>query len=201
MAQVHAETSIADQLESSARSGPASQLIQGARNVPPAHWGVAIILLLMAYEWLISGLDKLFNQDYMHGLAGELQDSLPDNPNRWYVHFLNSVILPHATVVAAIVEVGELLVAVGLVAGALWWLTSGRLPARWSSLLFGGALAALAGSVVMTANYYLMDGQRLPWLKTGEPFDEGLGIDGLLTFVAVALIVVHLLARRQRAER
>lgn len=176
-------------------------IVAAMREASPAQWGMAVVLLLMAYEWLISGLDKLLNRDYVHGLAGELHASFHDNPNRWYVHFLNRVILPHATAVAVLVELGELLVALGLIAGAIWWLAGNELSAQWNGLLYAGVLAALIGSVLMTANYYLMAGERLPWLKTGDPFDEGLGIDGLLTLVGLALIVVHLLARRQYTKQ
>ena len=43
----------------------------------------------------------------------------------------------------------------------------------------------------MTANYYLMSGETLPGINPGNPFNEGLGIDGLLTLVAAGLFVIH----------
>jgi len=53
----------------------------------------------------------------------------------------------------------------------------------------------------MTANYYLMAGETLPGLNPGNPFNEGLSIDGMLTLVAVGLLVVHVAPLWTRATR
>jgi hypothetical protein len=54
-----------------------------------------------------------------------------------------------------------------------------------------GVLGALLGSALMTANYYVMAGETLPGLDPGNPFNEGLSIDGLLTLIALGLLLVH----------
>lgn len=170
----------------------------GVAGVPLAHWGLAGVLLLFAYEWLLSGLDKLFSATFRSGLAANLKGATHDNPNQWYAHIITSAVLPHAAAFAIVVEAGELLVTGGLVAGAILWLTGHRLPARWASLLHLAVIAALLGSAVMTANYYLMAGNTWPWLKTADPFNEALDIDGLLTLIALALLAVQLVAWRSR---
>jgi thiosulfate dehydrogenase [quinone] large subunit len=153
-------------------------------------------MLLLGYEWLLSGLNKLLSPDFASNLSANLQQSFTGNPNGWYVSLLTRLVIPHAGLFAALVEGGEVLVALGLAAGAGWWLRGTRLRPVWArSLHLGGALA-LAGGALMTANYWLLAGNTLPWLKTDAPFGEGLDIDGLLTLVALALLVVHLLASR-----
>ena len=90
-----------------------------------------------------------------------------------------------------LVEVGELLVALGFFAGAALW-ASGRFPMRRAQRRLNlGVLAALVGGALMTANYYVMSGATLPGLNPGNPFNEGLSIDGLLTFIALGLLAIH----------
>lgn len=165
-----------------------------AREITPAQWGLAAVLLLMAYVWLLSGLDKILSPDFTNGLAGSLKDSLHDNPNHWYVQFINWAVMPRTGAFAVAVEVGELLVAIGLVGGAVWWLTRRHLSDDWSLALFLGVCGALVGGAIMTLNYYFLAGFNVPWLMTDAPFNEGLSIDGLLTLIALALLAIHLLA-------
>lgn len=47
------------------------------------------------------------------------------------------------------------------------------------------------GGAVLTANYYLMAGNTLPGLNPEAPFNEGLNLDGVLTLMAVVLLLVH----------
>jgi len=168
-----------------------------------ARWGMALVYLLIAYEWLISGLDKIFSSDFRSGLTGELQDSNADNPHDWYVHFLNRVVIPHASGFAAAIEIGEILVAIGLVVGAVLWVASDRIGEHWTRVLRPLVIVALAAGAFMTANYYFMEGGGFPWVDTGVPFDEAISIDGLLTLMSIGLIGIELLAMRsaRAAER
>ncbi len=127
--------------------------------------------------------------------------AMKGNPNAWWVALTTRVALPHPQICAVLVEVGELLVALGFFAGAMVW-ASGQFPvARWARILNGGAIAALLGGALMTANYYLMAGETLPGLNPDNPFNEGLSIDGMLTLVAVGLLVVHVAPLWARATQ
>ncbi|MFL5758599.1 MAG: hypothetical protein ACJ789_02610 [Thermomicrobiales bacterium] len=173
----------------------------------PARWGMAIVLLLLGYEWLLSGLNKVLSSDFLTGLGAELQATVADNPNNWYAHLLARMVIPHAWTAAALVEGGEIAVALGLFAGAALWLGVDRISSRWARTIHPWVIAALIGSALMTANYYFLDRNSFPWLRPSAPFDEGLNIDGLLTLVSVALIVIQFLALHattadfQREER
>lgn len=184
------------------RIGPAAgqEASRATRDPGPrvAQLGLAGVLILFAYEWFLSGLDKVLSADFRTNLGTVLQQALRHNQNRWYVDALRRFVLPHAAAVAIVVEIGELLVAVGFIAGAILWLTGHRMPGRWAQALHLATIVALLGSTLMTANYYFMAGNTWPWLKPGDPFDEGLGIDGLLTLIALALLAVHLAAWRMR---
>lgn len=170
--------------------------------VPAQHaatLGLAGIYVLLAYEWLVSGLNKLLSADYQSGLAKQIQDATSSNPNHWYTRFLTAVVMPHTVAFAVLVQWGELAVGLGLVLGAVRWLAGHRLrheAARWLDVI---VIGALAGAALMTVNYWFMSGNTLPWLNAGNPFNEGIDIDGLLTLVSAALLITHL--RLIRATR
>lgn len=157
-----------------------------------AAWGLAMIEIVISYEWLLSGLDKVLSAKYVLGLADVLRTSIQDNPNRWWVAFIQQQVIPHAQVWAILVEIAELFVALGFFAGALLWV-SGCFPiARWTRCLNVGVLLAICGGVLMTANYYLMAGHSFPGFNPGAPFDEGLSLDGVLTAIGLGLLLIHL---------
>jgi hypothetical protein len=163
--------------------------------------GLALVEALIGYEWLLSAFDKIHSSTFRSGLAQQLGQTMQGNPNTWWVGLVKTVVLPRAPFFGVLVEAGELLVGVGFFAGALLW-ASGQFPARrWARHLNVGVLMALAGSAFLTATYYLMAGKTLPLLNPGDPFDEGLSLDGLLTFIALGLLVTHLAAVWRRPTR
>lgn len=181
-----------------AMSGNGTFLGNRIRDVTPAQIGLTVVEAAIAYEWVLSGLDKCLSSQYLGGLGGSLNDMTAGNPNTWYVWFLQHVAMPNCTLFGCLVAAGELLVGFALLAGAALWLAGPeRLSGRWARLVQVGVIAGLAGATLMTANYYLMAGKTLPWLNPAHPFDEGLSLDGLLTLVTVGLLAVHLLALRR----
>jgi thiosulfate dehydrogenase [quinone] large subunit len=164
------------------------------------RWELALVEIVLGYEWLLSGLNKLLSPHFRSGLAQNLQQSTQGNPNGWYVAPLRQLVLPHAPPFAVVVLVSELLIGLGYLAGAGLWL-SGRFPsARWSRLVNMGVIAALVGSAGLSANYYIMSGFTLPGLDTGAPFQEGLDIDGLLALIALVLVAAHCVAASRGAR-
>lgn len=161
-----------------------------------AVWGLASVYLLLAYEWLISGFNKLMSADFQSGLGKQIQDATASNPNHWYARFLTQVALPHTVVMAFLVQWGEIAVGLGLVLGAVRWLARYRFGANLVRWLDAALIAALMGGAFMTLNYWLMSGNTLPWLNAGDPFNEGIDIDGLLTLVSIALVCTQIRAMR-----
>lgn len=171
--------------------------IDVAHHRAPA-WGLALVEAAIGYTWLLSGLNKILDPGFGPGLAQQVVAAMHGNPNTWWVALIQRFVLPHTTLFAGLVAVGEVLVALGFFTGAALW-ASGQFPVRrWARLLNLGVLGALAGGVLMAANYYVMSGATLPWLDPANAFNEGLSIDGLLTLVAAGLVVIHLLPLRSR---
>lgn len=178
---------------------PHTSLWTRIKGITPGRWGVALVEAVLGYLWLVSGLNKLLNPRFRPGLAQVLHGQLKGNPNHWWVALVKGLVLPHAQFWAAVVQAGELLVALSYAAGVVLWL-SGQFPhSLWTRRVNGVVVLALLGGALLTANYYLMAGNTVPGLNPGAPYQEGLSIDGLATLLALALVAVHLLALRARA--
>jgi uncharacterized membrane protein YphA (DoxX/SURF4 family) len=166
-----------------------------------ARWGIALIEVAIGYEWIISALNKITSNDYLAGLASALKKNLRDNPNHWYSEFLKTIIIPHARSYALLIEICELLVGLGFLLGAALWLSTRFAGWTWAPAVNSLVIVAIAGGALMTANYYVQGGNTLPGLNPGNPYSEGLTVDGLLTLVALALVVAHVIAQGASVRR
>jgi len=173
----------------------AAQAPKSNQVVIPACWGLAIVEAVIGYEWLLSALDKLFSSVFRVDFLLMLQRaSSPDNPNGWWVTFIHRLVLPYAQPWAILIEIAEVLVALGFFTGSVLWTRRDFPVARWTRRLTVCVLLAILGGVLMTVNYYVMAGKTFPGLNLGDPFDEGLSLDGLLTGIGVGLFIIHLMA-------
>lgn len=161
--------------------------------------GLLLVQLLVGYEWFVSGLTKIVRGGFPSGLANELREKSQGAPG-WYRSFLDGSVIPHASAFGYLIEIGELLAGVALIAAALVWLT------RWERLPDAGRLAVLATTVVaslvaifMAINFHLANGAPHPWLIPKSGFDEGIDLDSLLP--AVQLVLVGVSASMLRSLR
>jgi thiosulfate dehydrogenase (quinone) large subunit len=183
-------------------SGNISTASDGGDGLPrriglPA--GLAVVQLILAYEWLVSGINKLVNLNFTVQLAGTLRDSMSGNPYTPYVTFLRDIVLPHATLFGIFTEVGESAIGCVLLASAVLWLWR---PTSQFTLYAGrAACAALAGAAFLSLNYFLQGGSPLPWIDSANAFNEGVDIDILIPLLSVTLLVANLRAVRTATER
>ena len=154
--------------------------------------GLLLIQVFVGYEWFNSGLTKIVRGGFPSGLASDLADRVK-GADGWYRSFIDGSIIPHAVVFGYLIEIGELLVGVGLIAAALVWLT------RWQQLpglgcqavLVTTILASLAG-IFMAVNFHLANGGTHPWLMPKSGFDESVDLDSLLPMIQLVLIAVSI---------
>jgi thiosulfate dehydrogenase (quinone) large subunit len=161
--------------------------------------GLAVVQLILAYEWLVSGINKLVNLHFTVQLAGTLRDSISGNPYTPYVTFLREVVLPHATLFGILTEIGEGAIGLVLLGSAVLWLWR---PTSQFTLYSGrAACAALAGAAFLSLNYFLQGGSPLPWVNPANAFNEGVDIDILLPLLSVTVLVANLRAVRAATAR
>ncbi len=152
--------------------------------------GLLLIQAFLGYEWLMSGLTKIVRGGFPSGLADELAEK-SEGTVGWYKSFLDGAVIPNGDAFGYLIEIGELVIGIALIAAALLWLV------RWTRLPDGGraavllvtALAALVG-IFMNVNFHLANGSPHPWLIPSDGFDEGVDLDSLMPVLQLALIAV-----------
>lgn len=160
---------------------------------------LSLVQVAIGYEWLVSGLSKIANGDFAHGLAAQLGDLAKQSPS-WYGSFLRGAIVPHALAFGYLIEFAELAVGVVLVGVAVTQLAAGaRLTPRLTQLLRRLAVVALAGGIVMVANFELANGGSFGLHLAGDSFDEGVDLDTVMVAAQLALLVSLAPALRRRA--
>ena len=150
--------------------------------------GFLLIVVLVGYEWFMSGLTKIVRGGFPTGLAGELREK-SEGAASWYKSFLDGTVIPNGTAFGYAIEIGELLIGLALVAAALVWLFRwDRLSRRMRLLVLWAAAIAALGGIFMNVNFHLANGSPHPWLIPKDGFDEGVDLDSLMP--AVQLVIV-----------
>jgi thiosulfate dehydrogenase [quinone] large subunit len=153
-------------------------------------WLWLIIRVYTGWQWLDAGWGKVTNPAWFGPNAGSaltgfvngaLQKSAttPDVTD-WYAAFLQAFVLPHAALFANVVAVGELLVGLGLIFGALTGIAAFFGTVMNANYLFAGTLSTnpilfILGTWIVlawrVAGWYGLDRWLLPLL--GTPWAPG----------------------------
>ena len=150
--------------------------------------GYLLIQAVIGYEWLVSGLTKIVHGDFPGGLAADLLDREKDSV-AWYRHFLDSVVIPHASTFGYLIEGVELTVGIIFIASAVIQLSRRRLTPQFRrGLSAATALAALAG-LLLAINLALANSVGFRPIAP-DSFDEGIGLDALLVCLQAVVLGV-----------
>jgi hypothetical protein len=150
---------------------------------------VAVLVLqsVVAYEWLNSAFTKIVHGGFAAGLADQLAKNADGAPG-WYRAVLEAVIIPHAAIFGYLIEAGELLVGASLIATAAVLFVRGQhLSVVALRTLLGVVAVTALGGAFMNLNFSLFSGDPAPWSLGSDAFSEGVGIDGILMLVQLAM--------------
>jgi hypothetical protein len=161
---------------------------------------LAALQLVLGYEWLVSGTDKLLYGSFPDQVRQVVSSVAAGNRvPAFFVAFLHAVVLPNSYLFGVTVEFGETLTGIGLLGGALMTLVAPALRrapisirhpvvGRALSVLSALTLVAALGSLAMGFNYFLLDGMPLPWFQPGLAY--GGVIDAGLFLVVLSLVIL-----------
>lgn len=153
--------------------------------------GLLIVVIIIGYEWFISGLTKIVNGDFTSGLADEMADKLADAPS-WYASFLNSTVIPNASTFGYLIEFGEVLIGLIFILGSLLWLFAWkRLSLKVQTTVLLLTVAAAIGGIFMALNFHFANGLTHPWLIPTDSFDEGVDFDSFLVVINLLIATVY----------
>lgn len=170
--------------------------------------------LILGYEWLASGVDKLlygtFPQTLGSLVGGVLRGGTIPAP---FADLLRHMVIPNGVLFGMVVEWGETLAGLGLLAAGVAALAApmierhanhrvARLVAGGRRLLDPLAVIAAAGAGLMGLSFYALDGAPSPWFMPSVAFggalDTGLML-ALGSLVLVAAAAEEWLRRRSSA--
>lgn len=180
----------------------------GALPATGPNIALAGLELLVGYEWLVSGVDKLLFGGFPGALGGLLAGTLsggrlPD----FFAALLRALVIPNAAAFGYLIEWAETLAGLGLIAAALIALlrplarrhlagrraTAFALVARLIDLL---APVAAAGTALLGLSFFFLDGLPTPWFTPGIAYGGALDTGLFLATASVVLLVSRLAGRR-----
>lgn len=154
-----------------------------------------VVLFILAYEWLVSGLDKVISGTFVSNFHHQLQATLSGPVHyEFYQSLLQLIVLPNSVLFAWLVECGELVVGATFV--VLGVMVVKRQSDRRIRTL--GILTGLL-SAFMTLNFFFYQGGSF-FLSTSNPFDEGIPVTLLMVFIQLAVAGRFWTPRRRARE-
>jgi thiosulfate dehydrogenase [quinone] large subunit len=161
-----------------------------------ARWVAAALQAVIAWEWLVSGVNKLLAGNFPQGLADTLNEGIQNNPNGWYVSILQGVVLPHSVAFGYLIEATELFIGIALFIGVVVLIGPVRRRGMPQYRLAVGEVAAAMLAALLCAflcvNFHFFMGDGIfPWFDPANAFDEGITLDTLMPPVAVLLFLVN----------
>jgi thiosulfate dehydrogenase [quinone] large subunit len=161
-----------------------------------ARWVAAALQAVIAWEWLVSGVNKVLAGNFPQGLADTLDEGIHNNPNGWYVSILQGVVLPHSVAFGYLIEAAELFIGIALFIGVIVLIGPVRrrgMPEYRLAVgeVAGAMLAALLCAFLCVNFHFFMGDGIFPWFNPANAFDEGITLDTLMPPVAVLLFLVN----------
>ena len=161
-----------------------------------ARWVAAAVQLVIAWEWLVSGANKILSGSFPQGLADVLRQGMQDNPNGWYVALLERGVLPHSVFCGYLIEETEILVGFALLIGAVA-LTGpmrrrGAPEHRLLTVEIGAATVATLVCAFLCVNFHFFMGDSIiPWINPSNAYNEGITLDTLMPPLSILLFVFN----------
>jgi hypothetical protein len=180
-------------------------------GISTPNLALAGLQLLVGYEWLVSGVDKVLLGTFPDKMGGLLTAAIGGGrlPG-FFAALLQNLVLPSAAPFGVVIEWGELLAGLGLIAAGLVTLLR-PLAERYLSLRaalifsYGAHLldllapAAAIGAGLLGLSFFLLDGLPTPWFAPGIAYGGAIDTGLFLAVASVILVAGQLLQRHRHA--
>lgn len=162
------------------------------------------IQVMIGWEFFVSGWNKLVSVGLEKSFPAQLADALQDQIkglDGWYINFLKSTVIPHAALFGYLVEWGETLAGIALIAGALIFIFKKMEDGPFSKALSVLHIVSMAGVAFMSLNFWLLAGAP-SFLPGGQdPNGEGFTLDAFLTILPIVFIWFNAVVLRSSARK
>lgn len=141
-----------------------------------------IVLFILAYEWLVSGLDKVISGTFITHFHHQLVSAISGGMHYpLYASLLQVAVLPNSRLFAWLVECGELAVGTAFIVLGVMVLKRQKNRVIKTMGVATGILSAF-----MTLNFFFYQGGPI-LLSTGHPFDEGIPVALVMVLLQLAV--------------
>lgn len=176
-------------------------------GVSTPNIALAGLQLLIGYEWLVSGVDKMLLGTFPSAMGDLLTAAI--NGGRlpgFFAALLQALVVPQAALFGVLIEWGEMLAGLGLLAaGSVTLLRplaerylnlrAAILFSRGANLLDRLAPVAAVGAGLLGLSFFLLDGVPLPWFAPSIAYGGAIDTGLFLAAASVILVVGQLLPR------
>jgi len=183
---------------------------QGTRAIDTRIPNIALagLQLLIGYEWLLAGGDKLLLGAFPAQLGGMLLTLVSGGHLvGFFAAILQGLVAPNALFFGYLIELAETLAGLGLMAAGLMALLrplAGRYLSgtRATLFVFGDRLLerlaplAALGAGLLGVSYFFLDGLPAPWFIPSIAFGGSIDSGLFLALASVILVVSQLMQRR-----
>lgn len=188
---------------SHAQSQPTSATLTTSANI-----AIAGLQLVIGYQWLVSGIDKLLLGTFPTQIGQLLTIQIGSGKlPGFFAALLRSVVAPNAALFGYAVMLGETLAGLGLIVAGLFTLLRPVFEARASGRLWAvfattdrlvAALApyAAGGAGLLGLSYYLLDGAPTLWFTPSLAYGGAIAPGMVLALASLALLIAQVYAMR-----
>lgn len=191
---------------------PAALPLPTAAPVRVERGDVALagLYLLLGYEWLVSGVDKLLIGNFPDQLGNLLRGSLSGNhlPG-FFAAILRTLVAPNAVLFGGVIEFAELLAGIALITAGLVTLlnplATRHLTGTLARLYRGGtrllsALTPLAaiGTALLGLSFFLLNGLPAPWFTPSIAYGGAIDTGLFLAVGSLILLAAQWIGQRAR---
>lgn len=163
-----------------------------------ARWVAAAVQVVIAWEWLVSGTNKVLSGVFPQGLADTLHEGIQNNPNGWYVAIIERMVLPNSVAIGYFIEAAEVFIGIALFIGAAVLIGPVRRRGAPQYRLAVGEIAAATVASLLCAflcvNFHFFMGDGVfPWFDPGRAFDEGVTLDTLMPPLSLLILIINVI--------
>jgi thiosulfate dehydrogenase [quinone] large subunit len=144
---------------------------------------------ILAYEWLVSGLDKLLARGFGEQLSALLSQSAQSDSGGWYGVVIAHLVLPNHALLALLTPWTETSIGTVMLLSAILWAVRPHAPI--TGLVAGVACLSLLTAATLDLNYYLLGGGGLPWIDPANATQPGINVDVMLLLCALTLCAAN----------